>query len=301
MEGQRDLTQLLSNIRHVVLDLDGTVYTGDTVFDSVAPFLATLTRLGIGYTFLTNNSSRGKDDYARRLAGMGIQVATDQVFASGDATIEYLREEQPDVQRLFVLGTPSLASQFADAGYRLCDDDPDDVPDLVVVGFDTATDLRCASAAPRIGSCGASLTRRPIPTAYAPRTSEPCWSTAGRSAPCWNVPPAANRSPRWASRINACLRGILSRHRLRPAQLAMVGDRLYTDMRTARDMGAVGVLVLTGETTAEAAGRCPTPPELVVRDLDELRGMFDAAQASPECALAVPRVAAQNVDGVEAP
>ena len=235
MEGQRDLTQLLSNIRHVVLDLDGTVYTGDTVFDSVAPFLATLTRLGIGYTFLTNNSSRGKDDYVRRLAGMGIQVTTDQVFASGDATIEYLREEQPDVQRLFVLGTPSLASQFADAGYRLCDDDPDDVPDLVVVGFDTAlTYARSCRTAYWI--------MRGIP--YAATHPDRVCPTNERTvlvdcgAICAALECATGRQPvaTLGKPHQRMLRGILSRHRLRPAQLAMVGDRLYTDMRMARDM-----------------------------------------------------------------
>ena len=73
------------------------------------------------------------------------------------------------------------------------------------------------------------------------------------------------------------LRGILHRHQLRPDELAMVGDRLYTDMAMARNAGALGVLVLTGETTAEAA-RLSTQPDLVVVDLEELGVMLRKAR-----------------------
>jgi len=66
------------------------------------------------------------------------------------------------------------------------------------------------------------------------------------------------------------LRGIVHRHALAPEQLAMVGDRLYTDMAMARNAGALGVLVLTGETTKAAAARHSPPPDLVLSGLTEL-------------------------------
>jgi ribonucleotide monophosphatase NagD (HAD superfamily) len=74
------------------------------------------------------------------------------------------------------------------------------------------------------------------------------------------------------------LRGILSRHALVPEQLAMVGDRLYTDMAMAHRAGALGVLVLTGETTAvEGANHSPTP-DLVVSGLAEFGERLRAAR-----------------------
>ena len=66
------------------------------------------------------------------------------------------------------------------------------------------------------------------------------------------------------------LDGILARHQLAPRQLAMVGDRLYTDMAMAHEAGALGILVLTGEATVADATDCPTPPDLIVADLEEL-------------------------------
>jgi NagD protein len=279
--GEVTLSDLLRNIRHMVLDLDGTIYTDDTVFDSVAPFLAALERLHIGHTFVTNNSSRGKSDYVRRLAGMGIAVEADDIFSSGDATIEYLRGEQPGVRRLFILGTASLHRQFADAGYRLCEDDPDDVPELVVVGFDTGLVYsRFCRAAYWITQGIPYVATHP--DRVCPTKQRTVLVDCGSL--CAALEHATGRQP--AATLGKpnrrMLRGILDRHDLQPAQLAMVGDRLYTDIRMARETGVVGVLVLTGETTAEEAEKCAPPPELIVRDLDELRRRFEASGGANE-------------------
>jgi len=66
------------------------------------------------------------------------------------------------------------------------------------------------------------------------------------------------------------LTGILQRYGLAPHELAMVGDRLYTDMVMAQRAGVMGVLVLTGEATAEDAVQWPTLPTVVVPSLKEL-------------------------------
>ena len=72
--------------------------------------------------------------------------------------------------------------------------------------------------------------------------------------------------------------GILHRHSLAPENLAMVGDRLYTDIDMAHRAGALGVLVLTGETTAAQAARHTPPPDLVVESIAELGEKLRAAR-----------------------
>jgi NagD protein len=76
----------------------------------------------------------------------------------------------------------------------------------------------------------------------------------------------------------AMLRGILHKHDLKPEQLAMVGDRLYTDVAMAHRAGALGVLVLTGEATSEEAARHTPQPDLVVADIAELGEKLRAAR-----------------------
>ena len=73
---------LLKPIRHVALDMDGTIYKGSTLFDFTLDFLSLMDQIGVGYTFLTNNSSRSVVDYLKKLHQMGIQARQDQVYTS---------------------------------------------------------------------------------------------------------------------------------------------------------------------------------------------------------------------------
>lgn len=131
------LSEQLRRIKHVALDMDGTIYKGGTLFKVTDPFLRLLKDLGIGYTFLTNNPSKSVNDYLAHLQTMGIHAVADQIYTSAQATIEFLREDRSAVQRLFVLGTPSMCEQFTAAGFVLLADSAEEVPDAVVVGFDS--------------------------------------------------------------------------------------------------------------------------------------------------------------------
>ena len=259
----------LKNIRHVALDMDGTIYNGGTLFDSTRPFLALLGGLGIGHTFLTNNSSKSAKDYLAHLSKIGIAASPDQLYTSTQATIEYLREQMPTVRRLFVLGTASMRREMEAAGFTLTADSATDEPDAVVVGFDTElTYARLCRTAYWITQGKPFIATHPdrvCPTDQ-PTVLVDC------GAVCAALEQAAGRRPDIVlGKPDPCmLRGILHRHALAPEQLAMVGDRLYTDMAMARNAGALGVLVLTGETTKAAAARHSPPPDLVVSGLTEL-------------------------------
>src|SRR6478752_4709674 len=81
----------LRTIRHVALDMDGTIYKGGTLFECTEPFLTLMRELGIGYTFLTNNPSKSSADYLAHLRKLGLTVTADELYTSAQATIGYLR------------------------------------------------------------------------------------------------------------------------------------------------------------------------------------------------------------------
>src|SRR6476620_3631718 len=110
----RTTTEFLpvARIRHVLLDLDGTLYRGDRLIPTTLPFLDRLGRLGIGRTFLTNNTSRSKADYVAKLGRLGIAAAEADIYTPADSAIAYLRDHLPGVTAVAVLGTPSLVAQF---------------------------------------------------------------------------------------------------------------------------------------------------------------------------------------------
>jgi HAD superfamily hydrolase (TIGR01450 family) len=259
----------LSQIRHLALDLDGTIYRGKTIFQTSIPFLELLTKLDIGYTFLTNNPSKSNADYHAKLRAMGIKAKPDQLYTSAQATIEFLQENRPQVKSLFVLGTSSMAGSFTDAGYVLLRDNSAECPDAVVVGFDTTlTYSRLCRAAWWIARGVPYFATNPdtvCPTDE-PTVLVDCGSiTAALEKATGRAPVAVFGKP-----DVSMLRGILRRHSLQPRQLAMVGDRLYTDIAMAQRAGALGVLVLTGETTASEAAAHRPRPELIVSTLADL-------------------------------
>ena len=252
----------------MALDMDGTIYSGGTLFKSTLPFLALLGELGIEHTFLTNNSSKSSKDYLARLDTIGIAATPGQLYTSTQATIEYLQQQIPAVKRLFVLGTISMSREMESAGFELTADDAGDKPDGVLVGFDTElTYARLCRAAYWISKGKPYVATHPdriCPTDQ-PTVLVDC------GAMCAALEQATGRKPDMVlGKPDPCmLRGILHRHTLKPAQLAMVGDRLYTDMAMAQRVGALGVLVLTGETTAAAAAKHSPAPGLVVSGLAE--------------------------------
>ena len=257
--------------------MDGTIYSGGTLFDSTQPLLALLAELGIGHTFLTNNSSKSAKDYLAHLTKIGITASPDQLYTSTQATIEYLHEQMPSARRLFVLGTASMRKEMEAAGFALTADSAQDEPDAVVAGFDTeltyARLCRTAYWISRGKPFVATHPDRICPTDQ-PTVLVDC------GAVCAALEKAAGRGPDVVlGKPDPCmLRGILHRHALAPEQLAMVGDRLYTDMAMAHKAGALGVLVLTGETTVAAAAKHSPPPDLIVFGLAELGEQLRAAR-----------------------
>src|ERR1044072_8731213 len=104
----------LRHIRHLALDLDGTLYLGGRLFDCTLLFLDRLRRLGIGRTFFTNNSSRSTSEYLDKLRNLGIETEPNDFYSPTHATLDYLRDLHPNVKRVYILGTPALQQEFAE-------------------------------------------------------------------------------------------------------------------------------------------------------------------------------------------
>jgi HAD superfamily hydrolase (TIGR01450 family) len=276
---KKAVLQRLRKLRHVALDMDGTIYKGETLFPATIPFLNLLKGQGIGHTFLTNNPSKSVAEYVAHLRSMGIEAAADQIYTSTRTTINVLQKNFPKVRRLFVLGTSGLFDELKAAGYELTPDDPNAPPDAVLVGFDTTlTYSRLCRTAWWISQGKPFFATNPdrvCPT-NEPTVLVDCGSiTAALEKATGRSPEAVPGKP-----DSAMLRGILNRHSLAPENLAMVGDRLYTDMKMARRTGTLGVLVLTGEATAAEARKFTPAPDLVVPTLAEFGELLQSSVSS---------------------
>ena len=93
-----ELKERLSKIRHVALDMDGTIYLGNTLFPFTKPFLSLLTDKGIGYSFLTNNPSKSVADYLGKLKTLGIEATEDNMYTTSLAAIDYIKTNFPQAR-----------------------------------------------------------------------------------------------------------------------------------------------------------------------------------------------------------
>lgn len=273
----QELKSKLSAIRHVALDMDGTIYLSNNIFSFTLGFLEKLNRMGIEYSFLTNNPTKSPADYLRKLRGMGIDASVDQMYTTSIAMVDYIGSHYPEVHKLFILGTDSMTNLFLEAGYVLAKDDPKDIPDAVVVSFDMTLEYsRLCRAAWWVSRGLPYLATNP--DRVCPTDQETVLVDCGSICKC--LEHATGRKPDvvLGKPDPNMLFGILEKKNLRPSQIAMVGDRIYTDIEMAHNAGAVGVLVLSGETTMEIASAAPKQPSLICRDIDEFGELLEQAR-----------------------
>lgn len=263
------LLKALGKIKHVALDMDGTIYLGNTLFPYTQPFLDTLRKLGISYSFLTNNPTKNADDYLRKLKGLGIEADEDQMYTSSIATIDYIHQHYPKARKIFTLGTPSMQEEFRKAGFELCADTPDERPDILVVAFDTTLvySRLCRAA------WWASKAKVPYiatnPDWVCP-TDQPTILVDCGSI-CKAIEGATKRKPdvvigKPNPNMLYCIR---DKYGLQSDEIAMCGDRIYTDVATAQNAGSLGVLVLSGETTLEQSLQYERQPDITALSIAE--------------------------------
>ena len=270
---EKELAERLKQIRHVALDMDGTIYNGGTLFDYTNPFLQKLKESGITYSFLTNNPSRSIPDYISHLDEMGIKADASEIYTSASATINYLKTQHPEKKRLFILGTPSMIREFEDAGFISLPDSPDDVPDAVLVGFDMTLEYaRLCRAAWWISQGLLYLATNP--DHVCPTDEQIILPDCGAICAALEV-----ATKRWPDIILGkpdpnMLSGILTERNLKPENIAMVGDRVYTDILMAQKAQVLSVLVLSGESTLADGEAMEQHPDLILENIKDLGDML---------------------------
>ncbi len=262
------MSSKLSDVRQVFLDMDGTIYHGGVLFPTTIPFLDFLTGRGIGYTFLSNNSSYGHEEYIARLAAFGISTGKDNFYISTDYAIDYLKRNHPELKRVFILGMPCLARAFEAAGFRI-----DEVsPQAVIVGFDRELTYRRLCRAAwflRQGVPGFAT----HPDVFCP-TDQPDWLVD-----CGAVTACLEKSTNTKIKVlgkpdPGMLTEAAARKNTPAGQVMMIGDRLATDIALGQNAGAVTCHIFT--PGADLIVPDNIKADFTVKNLGELQKIWEA-------------------------
>ncbi len=258
----------LKDITLYLLDMDGTVNLGYDPIDGAKEFLETLLSQGKKFIFVTNNSSKSKSDYVAKMRSLGFPCEDENVFTSGMAAGLFL-EENKKGSKIYVCGTCSLKEELKN--YNIETDETGADADTVLLGYDTELDYKKIRTVCDLLDSGADY--------YATNIDMVCPIEGGRYLPdCGSFADmfeqAVKRRPRFLGKPDRTMIDIIAKAEGVPYEnIAMVGDRIYTDVKTGINAGVTSILVLSGETTMEDYKKSDVKPDYI---LDSVKDILDA-------------------------
>ena len=258
--------EILRKTKLFLFDMDGTLYLGSQLYDFTIELLETLKATDRKYLFMTNNSSKSVEDYIKKLAKLGIPATRDDFITSSQATAYYLKEHHAD-QKLYVCGTESLKAELRMEGFTVTEE-LDEV-ECIVMGFDTELTFKKLHDVSYL-----LLTREDLPY-IATNPDYVCPTEFGSVPDCGSVCDmiynATKKRPVVIGKPSPLMPILaMGKHGYEKGETAVVGDRIYTDVKSGLNAGITGILVLSGETTREILEASEDKPHLVLENAGEI-------------------------------
>jgi len=262
--------KLIDLFDNLIIDLDGVVYIGDKPIDGSIETLLTLKEMGKGLIFITNDPRGSPKDYSTKLNTMGIPTNSEDIITSSMAVAYRIKNEHKDLREknAYVVGTQALKEEIGNIGLRLVNGEEAKKADFVIVGGHPGfhyEEIKISSLAIRNGACFYATNRDPVfPTdeGLVPATGSELASievasgkraiTAGKPETIiFEVAIAKNRLPN-------------------KGRIAIIGDRIDTDIKGGKRVGISTILVLTGSTREGEPSDDDVTPDFVISDLRDL-------------------------------
>ncbi len=260
----------LKNKKLFLLDMDGTIYLGDTLFDGTLDFLEYVKSIGGRYIFMTNNSSKSVDKYIEKLAKMSIVATKDDFLTSTNATIIYLKKKNYNL--IYALGTESFKEQLREAGLPVTDRLEDGI-DCLCMGYDNElTYKKLEDACILLKEDIAYVATNPdwvCPTSYGYAPDCGAFSQmlchATGKMPCFIGKPQPDMALLAMEKT-----GFL------PDETLVMGDRLYTDIACGKNAGITTVFMLSGEGTLDDIEKNDAKPDYVIENIRKLCDILES-------------------------
>ncbi len=256
----------LKDIKLFLLDMDGTIYIDNTLIDGAKDFFEELIKQKKDYVFLTNNSSKGVEQYLEKLHKLNIRANKENMFTSAQATSIYLKEKKENAT-LYVVGTESLKRELSLQGF-LIEDDITKRIDFLVVGYDTELNYKKIKDACYLLNRGIEYIAT-NPDLVCPTGKKEFIPDCGSI--CNMLETATKRTPLYIGKPKKEMVEIVSKIKKIPLEnIAVIGDRLYTDIACGINAGISSLCVLTGETQKEDLVTTQYKPTYVFNSIKDI-------------------------------
>jgi 4-nitrophenyl phosphatase len=258
---------VLRNVRHLIIDMDGVLWRGDEPLQGLQQFFAFLREHAIEFVLATNNASKRPEEYVRKLARFGVELSTERVLTSAQASAAYLATIAPPGTPIYAVGMDGLHDALRERGFKLVEKDAH----YVVVGWTLdLTWQQLAAATLQIDAGAQFIGTNPDVTFPSEIGSLP-----GNGATLAALEAATGVSPKIIGKPAPWLfHEALTRMRADAETTAVVGDRLATDILGGQRAGLTTILALSGVTGEADLAASPTKPDLVCVDVAHLTDLW---------------------------
>lgn len=254
----------LKKLKLFLLDMDGTIYLDNDLFDGVEEFLTHVKNIGGKYIFLTNNSSKSVDKYVEKLNALGINTTAEDFLTSLDATTVYL--EKKNYNKIYALGTTSFKEQLKEANLPITDTLEDGI-DCLCMGFDTELTFKKLDDA-------CILLSKDIDY-IATNPDLVCPTRYGYVPDCGSVSEmiynATKKRPIFIGKPEPTMVELaMKKTGFKSCETALIGDRLYTDIACGINAGITSIFVLSGEGTIDDIDKYNVKPDFIYDNIKSL-------------------------------
>ena len=251
----------LKNKKLFLLDMDGTIYLDNDLFEGVLEFLDYIKSINGKYMFLTNNSSKSVDKYVEKLEKIGIKSTKEDFLTSTNATILYLQKK--NYHKIYAFGTTSFKEQLQEAKLPIVDVLDDDI-DCLCMGFDTELTFQKLEDACILLNKGVDY------VATNPDWVCPTWY--GFVPDCGSVSQmlynATKRKPIFIGKPQPEMINLaIEKSGFSKEDAVIFGDRLYTDIASGVNAGITTVFVLSGEGTLKDVEQSEIKPTYIYNNI----------------------------------
>ena len=260
----RDAAELRSK-RLWLLDMDGTIYLDNELFDGTLQMLEAVKAHGGRYVFITNNSSRSVMKYVEKVRGMGIPATAEDFYTSVQATAFLLNRDHPG-KLVYVMGTRAMVEELRSLGVRVTEEVRDDI-DVCLIGFDTELTSRKLR-----NTCEVLLKDIPY---YGANPDYVCPVSFGFVPDCGSMAimlkNATGKEPVFIGKPEPLMIDLVrEKYGISREETVVVGDRLYTDIAAGVNAGVTAVCVLSGEASLKDIEASPVKPDFVFDSVKDI-------------------------------
>lgn len=257
------MTNNLKNKKLFLLDMDGTIYLDNTLFDGTLDFLSYVKEIGGKYLFLTNNSSKSVVSYVEKLKNLGIDAVESDFLTSVDAAKSLICGKY---KKIYVLGTQSLKNDLKSSGFNITDKLEDGI-ECLLMGFDTELSFKKLE--------DACILLRDDIDYLATNPDYVCPTWYGYVPDCGSIADiiynATKKRPYFIGKPRPDMVNLaIEKTGFTKDETVIIGDRIYTDIACGVNAKIDSVMVLSGEATMDDVNNGDIKPTYIFDDIKHI-------------------------------